>query len=454
MPPNGDDSNGTSSRSRRIVVGLLVVLTSISVVIGSIGFWVHNVLLDTDKFMATVGPALDDPDFYTALGGYVSDQTLEALDLETRISTALSQLDDFLFNAVIDALGIEERGQALLNSFDRPTLESLAPTITSGLEERITNRINNFVTSPEFQARLPELVRAAHEGTIALLRGNFAEIPNVSVVDGQVQLNMIPIIGEAIRRVLPELNGLGGEITLPDSLSDKAAEARQQLEDAIGAKVPEDFGQLTVMSEAQLTQLQDGVVTVDRIAWAMVIFSLILIAVTLWISRTRRRTAIQLAVGILIGVPVTEALLRWLETQIVDAVTNPSGEIAALGIFHQMAAGLRQVEYWIAFGALLLGFIAYLSGRPAWAMRLKAWWEQLLEPGEGGENRTGRWISEHYDLVRVIGVVVAIVALYIPELSLLWMVIVGALLALYLWVASQIKNNAVAAAPAEDTVSV
>ena len=204
------------------------------------------------------------------------------------------------------------------------------------------------------------------------------------------------------------------------------------------------------MSEDRLSELQNGVVMLDRAVWALAIFSLLLIVVTLWVSRTRRRTAIQLAIGIIIGVPITEALLRWIEQQVVAAVTNPAGDRIAIGLLYDVASGLRQVMLWLALGAAVIGFAVYLTGRPAWAMRLKAWWDAQMEPGQGGGFSS--WVSNHYDLVRVVGVVIAVVALYVPDLSLILMLVVGALLALYLWLASEIRQRA--PAPESETVSV
>jgi hypothetical protein len=466
--PPGNDPDASASetdtkkagRGRGIITFLLVVLTSLSIVLASIAWWAHDTLLDTDQFMEAVGPALEDPALYTAIGDRVSTEVLTALDLETRIAAALGQLDEFLFTGLVDALNLGDRGEQILGSFDRPSLEDLAPTVSSGLENRITTRIDTFVTSADFQDRVPQLVSAAHSRIVALLRGDFAEIPNVSVENGEVRLNLIPIVAEAIRRVLPDLSGLGPDITLPDQLSDRVEEAKTQLETAIGAKLPDDFGQVTVMTEDRLTELQDTVVMLDRAVWALVIFSLILIAVTLWVSRTRRRTAIQLAIGVVVGIPITAGLVRWIEGQILEAVTNPSGERAAVGILYQVTAGLRQIEYWIALLAVILGFAVYLTGRPAWAMRVKDWWNQLLEPapdenglGEtSGGSRTARWVSEHSDLMRVVGVIVAVAALYFPDLNILWMVFVGVLLGLYLWLISEIKRRSTV--PEEETVSV
>jgi len=446
-----EDAGKSTGRARGTVTALLVIVTSLSVVLAAIGFWAHNTVLDTDSFMEAVQPALQEPALYTALGDRISAEALEALDLETRIASSLGQLDDFLFGALVDALEIGERGQAILNGFDRPSLDDLAPAVTSGLEERITARIDNFVASPEFQTRLPELVRAAHAGTIALLRGDLDQIPNVSVENGEVTLNLIPVIGESIRRVLPDLSGLGPDITLPESFSDRVEEAKAQLETAIGAQLPDDFGQITVMSEDRLDELQDGVVLLDRMMWALIALSLILLVVTMVISRTRRRTAIQLTVGILIGLLISEALLRWVEGRITDTLVSPTGDEAATAIMTDVFSGLRDLTLLLALAAAVLGFVAYLSGRPAWAMRVKAWWDRLTAPGPGG-SIADRWVSGHYDLVRAGGIVVAVLALFLIEINLLTLLIVAAVLALFLWAVTEMRKRT--EATADEPVSV
>jgi hypothetical protein len=426
-------------------------LTSLSILVASIGVWAHNVLLNTDKFMETVEPALEEPALYAALGDRISTQVLEALDLETRIATSLAQLDDFLFGALIDALEVGDRGQAILNGFDRPSLEDLAPTVASGLEERITTRIDNFVNSPELRARIPDLARRAHEATVALVRGEFTEIPNVSVQDGEVILNLIPIIGEAIRTALPDLNGLGPDITLPDRFSERAAEARQQLEAAVGAQLPEDFGQLTVMSEARLTEVQDGVVMLDRMMWGLVALAVILLIVTLVVSRTRRRTTIQLAIGVLVGLLLAEATLRWVEGQIVDSIVDLDTGAAASEIIGDVLSGLRQGAVLVGVVALVLGFAAYLSGRPAWAMRVKDETARLTAQTSGG-SVADRWVASRYDLIRGVGVGTALIAVFLLGITLVGVLVVGAVLALFIWAISEMRKRA--AAPVEAPVSL
>ena len=349
---------------RRILAVVLVVLTSLSFVVAAVTVWAHNAVLNTDKFMETVGPALDDPALYTAVGEKVSEQTLQALDLESRISAALTDLDDFLFGALLDALEIGDRGRDILESVDRPALEDLAPALSTGLEERITARIEGFVSSEEFRAAVPALTERAHRGVIALARGDLEQIPNVTVADGEVTLNLIPIIVEAIRRVLPDLSGLGPDIALPDRVSDRAVEAREQLREALGATIPENFGQLTLMSEDQLNALQEGVVRLDRLMWGLIALAIVLAIVTLLVSQTRLRTAMHLAIGLGIGFIITVLLVDWLEGQVVQAIVDPADAIAAREIVSQVLSGLRQGALVIALIAIVAAVVLWLVNRP------------------------------------------------------------------------------------------
>ncbi len=352
-------------RGRAIVTVVLVILSSLSVVLAVVASWAHSTVLETDQFMEAVGPALEEPALYTALGNRVSVEVLTALDLETRIGDALGQVDDFLFGALIDALDLGPRGQQILEAYNGPNLESLAPTIASGLEERITTRIQTFIESSEFGSRLPALVERAHEATVALLRDDFTEIPNVSIVDSNVQLNLIPIITEAIRKVLPDLGDLGSNINLPDRVSDRVDEGRQQLAEAIGARLPDNFGQITIMSEERLNELQDGVVMLDRLVWLLIGLAVVLLVVTMVVSKTRRKTAIQLAVGVVIALLLAGVILNGVKNRVIEAIGNPDGQAAAAAIMGDLFSKLRDVALEIGAVTIIVGVVAYLSGIPA-----------------------------------------------------------------------------------------
>ncbi|RPI26454.1 MAG: hypothetical protein EHM57_00055, partial [Actinobacteria bacterium] len=185
---------------RKWLAVVLAVLTAVSVLASTVAVWAHQTVFDTDRFMETVGPAFEDPAFYSTMSNTLSEQTLQALDIEGRVTAALTQLDEYLSEALVEAIDPDPRVLELLSRFDRPSLTALAPSITTALETRVVGVIDDFITSDEFQTRFPELVRRAHEATIALVRNELAELPNVYIEDGEVRLNLIPVITEVLTR--------------------------------------------------------------------------------------------------------------------------------------------------------------------------------------------------------------------------------------------------------------
>ena len=422
-------------RWRRVLAILLVVLTSLSVVVASLAVWVHQVVFDTDRFMETVDPALTNPDVYELVGDRASESVLDALDLETRVTDVLTTLDEYLSEVLVDALDPSDRARAILDRFDRPTLAALAPSITAGLEERIDGRIHAFFSSEAFASRLPGLVARAHEATVALARDDLAELPNVYVEGGEVRLNLIPFIAEALQRVGDDIRAALPDFELPDIISDRVDEGRSQIEAAVQSRLPEDFGQITVMSEASLSEIQDVVVLLDRSVWIAVLTAVLLLILTIAVSPNRRATTVHLGIGVLVGIVVAALAVRRVESTIVDQIVDPRGAGVAAEVVGGALSGLRLVELLIALAAIVVAIVAYLAGRPAWYARLsdsaRVWTER-----ENGASRLDVWVGVHAGLLRMAGVAVALVVVFIFGLDLILFIIVGVLLALYLWLIS------------------
>ena len=67
--PSGGDTPAKEMKWRRRLVVAMVVLTAIATFVSTIGFWSHNVLLNTDKWVETVGPLAHDPVGAAGLAG-------------------------------------------------------------------------------------------------------------------------------------------------------------------------------------------------------------------------------------------------------------------------------------------------------------------------------------------------------------------------------------------------
>ena len=160
-----------------------------------IGLWAHQTVFDTDAFMETIEPVLQDPALNAALGDYITEEVTGALDLEERLQEPLANLDAFLSAALLGLLGIGEEGQEFLEGLDRPTLQALAGPIADRFNERIANRVDQVMASPEVTELIPRLVRRGHEAAVALARDDLEGAKGRAFTDLALVLALIPDLG-------------------------------------------------------------------------------------------------------------------------------------------------------------------------------------------------------------------------------------------------------------------
>lgn len=424
---------GRRVRWRQILAIVLVVLTSVTLVAAAVAVWARQTVFDTDHFMEAVGPSLQDPDFYSLIGDEVSEPVIEALALEERLAQRLAEIDAYLSEALLDALEVGEAAREILNRFDRPQLEELATPIAAAINERIDAGIHAFFMSEDFTSRFPGLVRRTHEAAIAIARGQPEDFPNVYVEDGEVRVNLIPSVVEALRRLGDEIRGVLPDFELPDVISEVAAEGREQLESVIQASLPEDFGQVSVMSEARLTEIRTTVVQIDRYVWAAVLLTIVLLVLALVVSPNRGRTAVHLGIGVFVAVVVSAVVMRQIQSAIVDGIADPRGSEFARSMLNDLFSGLRTLQVVFAVGAILIATVAYVASRPDWMERLTVSTGAMLDR-DVGDSRADVWIARYSGLLRALGILIAAAALFFVGLDLLSLVIIGVLLVAYLWV--------------------
>jgi hypothetical protein len=422
------------------LAAIIATLTVLSLVATTVAVWARETVYDTDRFMDVVGPALEDPAFYTALSDYVSDEALTALALEERVAASLTELDAFLAEELVDAIDPDPQVLARIQSFQRPTLASLAPPIASALETRVVAIVDRFILSERFQTRLPELVEQAHRGGVALIRNDLAELPNVYIEGGEVRLNLIPVITEALQLVVDEIRDFLPDVTLPATVTGLVQQGREQVAAALQAELPEDFGQLTLMSQSSLTEAQDAARRVDRLVWVMALVTLLLLALTIAVSPHRRRTLAQLGLGVIAGFVLVMVLVRRLEAAIIAEISNPDGSQAARSMLTELTGSLRNLTLLFVGIALLVSLVAYLVGQPPWITRSRRRWSELTAPqAEGSE--LDRWVSQRFDLLRLGGIAIAVGVMFLIGLELIPLVVVAVLLGLYLWGVTGSRNR-------------
>ena len=241
-----------------MLASLLILLTTVAV-------WTHQVVLNTDRFTNLAGKVLAEPAVIDPLSARISDQVVTALDVQARLETRLPD-----------------------------AIKPLAGTLTLAVGSAIEQRLQVALLNPRIQAALQRTLAVTHAGIINLLRD---KPDNVTVVDGYVTIQVFPVVGAA----LAELQAGGvipADITLPDLTSPDAPDVlAQRLQTALGVTLPPDFGTIQLVKADRLLAARSAVQAFDIIVVAMIILTVVLVALALWLARDRRRMVVYLGIG-------------------------------------------------------------------------------------------------------------------------------------------------------------
>jgi hypothetical protein len=385
-----------AGRPRRIVTALLVVLTSIVFTVAVVGVWAHRNVLNTDKWVDTVGPIAEDPAVQQALGNWMTPQLMEAIDPEA------------FFESVLP-----ERGQAL------------AAPLTGAVEGFVDDQVNDYLASDRFQRLWVEVNRRAHTRAVDVLEGDTG---NLQIENGEVVLNLVPVLNGVLAQIgeaSPEI--FGRTVDLPTvSVDDIPEDAVAKVESALGRDLPDDFGQFTVFDAQQLEAAQDAVALFDRFVIAATILAVLLIAVTLGVSPYRRRTLLQVAVGIALGVVLLRRIGIRVEEEVVD-LAKPENREAVGVVVGAFVDSLLDATAWILAFAALVAVVALLTGPYGWARALRRRIVSVVHAlaaavrsavtGRPDDEATVAWVVAHRELLQLGGIVVGIVVLLVVDLS-------------------------------------
>ncbi len=148
-------------RRRAVLSGLALVLACITIALATVSLWVHQVVLNTDRFTALASEIVTDPAVIDPVAARVSQQVVTALGVEARIANRLPD-----------------------------PAKPLAGAITVSVQEAIEKRLDNALQDPRVQAALIKVLSLTHERVVALLRD---QSDVISVANGYVQLDVFPV---------------------------------------------------------------------------------------------------------------------------------------------------------------------------------------------------------------------------------------------------------------------
>jgi hypothetical protein len=391
----------TRLRGFTAVVG--VILSCLLVAGAVLGIWTSRSFLDTDGFVERAGGVVDDAEVQGALGNWVSAEIAELVDAEEVIAEALPE-------------------EASL----------LSAPLSGAVNGFLNDQVTSFVASDLFADLWRGAVEVAHTTVAEVLSGDS------SLVDAQeegIVINFLPAINGVLEEITsqsPEI--FGRTVDLPDvTVEDVPDEAREAISDALGVDIDDDFGTFVIYDEGALSSAQQAVELVDKLVWLFVIAAPLAIAGTLWVSTRRRRTLLQLTVGVAITMVLLRRLVLLFQDDLLELVQKQENVGAVDSIASAFLDPLLDGARWVGIVALIIGAVAAVSGPYGWAVALR---NGVMNFGRGTvaavsgraeDEDTLVWVAANREALQIGGVVVGVLLLWWLDVSWLGFLILAGL---------------------------
>jgi len=322
-------------RWRRLSAWVLIVLASLLAVVSVLVVFTRNEVLDTNTYVATVGPLASDPAIQSAVANRVSQQLTKKVQVQQRVADSLPQKAKFL-----------------------------AAPIASGLES-LTHQITlKFVQSSAFKKLWVTANERAHKQVVALLTGDNSGV--LTSDRGKVSLDL----GTVQAKVKQALDKKG--ITIFD-------------------KVPTTNTSFVLFQSDQLTKLQGLVRVLDRLAYLLPILSVVCFGGAILLNENRRRGLVRAAVALALGMGILLVGVAIGRDLYLNALGSSVSLPAAAHAYDAITAfplGTTRV-------VLLISVIIALVGVAVGNNRLRSWARSVDKPRWLVESSAHRWIRAH-----------------------------------------------------------
>jgi len=359
-PRSSDAAPSGVPRWRRIVAATLLVIGIVLVPLSMSAIWVRATLLDTDQYVATIGPLAGNSDIQHGVADRVTTALFADGKVEKRVAEVLPKRADIL-----------------------------AAPITGGLQTFVNTAALKLVQSDRFQKLWENVNRRAHTAVVAVLTGDTSR---VSTKDGTVSIN----IDEIFTNVKKRLDARG--ISLFDSV-----------------ELPQKYQSVVLFQSKELEQVQGLVDLLQTVAWVLPFIALLCFAGAIALSSNRRRTVMRLGIWVAVAVALQLALLSVGRNFYLDAITNAGVRRGSAGaVWDQLTVFLRQSGTTVVALGLVIAIGAWVMGPSHLATRIRGFWTKAL----GGDSDVeagpvAAFVARSKTPLRVAGVGVAFAILII-----------------------------------------
>ncbi|MFE4591787.1 hypothetical protein [Streptomyces laurentii] len=238
---------------RSVSSAVLIVLACVLVPVSILTVWVHDIVLDTDRYVSTMKPLASDP----AIEAAAHNRIVHAVDVRVDGKEVTAEIAAWL-----QSQGLPPRAAK--------AVKGLAPQLDAAVNSAADKVATRFVTSDRFEKVWVTANRAAHTAVVHALTGQGRGALGVS--DGTVTLDL----GAAVEQVKKDLVDAG-------------------LEPA--AKIPEVHKQMVLFHSDQLQKMRSAAHALDVVGNWLPVLTVLLAAAGVFLAHRRRRALARTALG-------------------------------------------------------------------------------------------------------------------------------------------------------------
>ncbi|MGW3622257.1 hypothetical protein [Streptomyces sp. NPDC000880] len=344
--------------TRNTASAVLIVLTCILVPVALLTVWVHDIALDTDRYVETVSPLASDP----AIEDAAVKRITHAADVRVDGSQAAADIAAWL-----QSQGLPPRAAQ--------AVKGLGPQLDSAVNDTVEKVATRFVQSDRFERIWTNANRNAHAAVVHALTGEGRGA--VGVGGGTVTLD----VGEAVDQV---------KQTLVDAGLSPAS------------KIPEVDKQMVLFQSDQLEKIRKGAHLLDVIGNWLPVLVVVIGAAGVLLAHRRRRALARTALGAAFACLVVAIVLVIARCYLDNLPPQVQSEAAAAAVFdtllHFLRVSLRTaivLGVVIALGAYLIGpgrLPRAIRGTSERAAGSAAQWAYAHQVRTG---RVGTWTQTH-----------------------------------------------------------
>lgn len=302
------------TRLRPVLAAVAGALCVVGVVASVLAVWADRVLFDPDSVAGAVEATLDEPEVTDAVGRYVADELLDAIDLRGRV--------------------------------DGRVPDELVDLVVGGLRSVVAEGIADVLADDDVRTALGRVAAASHRRLLVVLDGGRLVDGVNADDDGVVRFNVLPLLGRGIELV--QDRGFLTDVRIPDlNAAGDPGEQIEALEAATGRALPDDFGQLVVYRSEQVGQArlavaraQQAVVLFRTSVVAIVAVAALALVATLALARNRARAVAVVAAGSILALALARLAIGRVVSDAPTLAVDPGARAAIRSMVETLASGL------------------------------------------------------------------------------------------------------------------